>query len=284
MKEARGDSLRDGITYETINIFGGGTLSKPTSRHFFSEEPSRKEAHAKMVESFLALPDEELVDIARSYGVSKSRAAEVITDLASYDQGYFIDRRAQTIDYLSRTLSGKGAEAIVEILVSDFQKSYRPKELERYEYTSNNGAKMVSDFLAFSSIPKGIVYEAMALSQIKVSNGLKHIVPNIQNYDLERYADRVSDLYHKLYNSSVKVFPRIELKPSPLEIKSSKANGTHPAPAKLSDGTKNEIYQWIRDGSISDTEICDLYGIKSRQLGSYKAHVTMKDRKSQISS
>lgn len=278
-QEARPERLRDGITAEIVNIFSGGTINRPIRKHFFSEDPHRTKVLDAVASELNEMSKEQLLNhLHEMNSFSDARNRDLLEDMHPAEQAYYRLRRAELERKLHTWMDPESARALFGILCMESQKSYLPKTLERYAYTSNTGSPMLADFFLFQPLPRRLTMAAQGILQYNPKE--LQLIFNPARMDYGHLLDQIFKVEIDFYRTaSIRMTPRIELVP---EL-SCGYNG-EPSTRELhepSPAEKAEIYTWLRDGSVSDAELCDTYNISSRQLGSYKAWVTMQDKKLQ---
>ncbi len=264
------ERLRDGITTEIINIFSGGTINRPIGKHMFSEDPYKEKILTALRKELDATIEERLPFLHKVNGFSDARNRKYEQDKHPHEQSYFRVRRAEAERALHSLILPESAQALLSILSMKSQKSYIPKTLERYEYTSNTGSSMVSDFFAFQSLPKRLALATEGI--ISYSSKEREIKLNLSRVPLEIISERILKVTLDFYETvSVRMVPRIKLIPeNPRSISIPSRELYEPSPTE-----KQEIYSFLREGGAADSELCNTYNITSRQLGSYKAWVKM---------
>ncbi len=266
------ERLRDGITTEIVNIFSGGTINHPIGKHMFSEDPYKEKILTALRTELDATIEERLPLLHKVNGFSDVRNRKIQQDKHPHEQAYFRVRRAEAERALHSWMLPESAQALLSIISMKVQKSYLPKALERYAYTSNTGSPMISDFFAFQSLPKRLAMAAEGIITYSSQEG--GIRLNLNRFPPHILPTRILEVTLDFYKTaSVPLTPRIELLPETLKQLTAPTELREPSPAE-----KHEIYAFIKQGGASDTELCSTYNITTRQLGSYKAWVTMQEK------
>lgn len=259
------DFMREGLTHEIFITMASGTANYPVVRNYFSDDPRKHETMAHLEEQIAQDNPEEHLDQKIKQEELERFHAEI--------------RSFKLIKLLTeKNLTNELASSIHSIKITSAQQGYIPKAINRYEYTSNTGSPMLADFFAFQNLPKRLVYAAEGLvrytktpqGNISVNINPAHMSP----HQFQKQAERFMCMWTEI--CSLIREPRIRLDSGA----PASRNVEQKAPCLLhypNPSEKAEIYAWIRDGSASDAELCQTYSITPRQLGSYKAHVTMQN-------
>lgn len=281
------DDLRNAISCELINIFSSGTLNRPIGKHLFSSDPRRSEIVEKITAERTATLEQRLAAAKFLNGLSDEKNRIFESETHPIEQMYLRLRKSQIIKELCGVIPEESATALLNTYAHIASKGYSTNLIERYEYISNTGSPMLLDLVSFRPVPKR--WEMAVKGLLKLDYKEKEIQLHINplQMPLERFAHRLTEFTLDFYDLGVIVLPqRIHLNPEGnLSVQKKEIQNEARLQPALRDPLsieKAEIYAWIRDGSVSDVELCQTYNITSRQLGCYKARVTMQDKKRRV--
>ncbi|MBN1544043.1 hypothetical protein JW898_01120 [Candidatus Woesearchaeota archaeon] len=141
--------IRESTTYETVNIFVGGTVGWPVGRSFYHDVPAR----AKIVK----IAREIFSDYVKQGKIPETCGKKTYElDECEAEKAFAIFMTNKVIKEFMSTphspLPRAAIKMMLAVLANKSQKAYIPKAIERYGYVSNSGSPMIADFFAFKPV------------------------------------------------------------------------------------------------------------------------------------
>ncbi|MEK6919293.1 MAG: hypothetical protein AABW73_04640 [Nanoarchaeota archaeon] len=259
-------SRSDGISYEIMSIFRGGSINYPLGKHLFSDdvglrsllEDSKKPEEIEKHKKYMA-----------KLGAAKSSINDRETNIS---KAYYRVRNEDSISAISSMgITAWDSLRLLFLMNARVTGPYVPRSCERYEYLSNSKSPMLVDMVSFNPARFKLLQRVSELLTynpegkevfLKGVNCSGAIVARASQVGVEKWLKEADDLAKEVEAfEQFRMPPRVDL-------------GSSYVPPKRKESISREGAVELLRAGCSSAEIAECYSIKLERLAALKAHLS----------